>query len=208
MAALTFKQIQDMALEDAFPETKRSDVKVWIVDAHTEIWDAASYTFKDVAPVTVNVVDGVISGVTDIADVYAVYDPYGEPLAAAYDPKQFYDVYNSAAAGTGSSAEAYAVVGNSVVVKPSQSGTVAGFQITYRKVKPSLSNDGDLSGLPDGYDMALVYGAKSIGFTLINNPFADDFTNKFAAKKQQLKDAYTYGIEEAGVQIPAYRWFG
>lgn len=205
MAQLTYKNVQDMVLEDAFPESKRADAKVWIVDAHTEIWDAASYTFKDVAPTTVTVVNGVVTGVTDVGDVYALYDSFGNPLQAYYDVKQFFDVYNSAAMASGSQAEAYVVVGTTVVVKPSTSGTLTGFQITYRKTKPTLSADSDLSGLPDGYDMALVYGGKGIGFTLINNPFADDFTNRFAAKKQQIKDAYTYGVDEAGTQVPAFR---
>lgn len=205
MAALTFVTIQNMVEDKAFAEFDRTNIKEWIRDAHTEIWDAASYTFKDVAPTTVTVVNGVVTGVSDVGDVYALYDSFGNPLQAYYDVKQFFDVYNSAASAAGSQAEAFVVVGGTVVVKPSTTGTLTGFQITYRKTKPTLSADADLSGLPDGYDMALVYGGKGIGFTLINNPFADDFTNKFAAKKQQIKDAYTYGVDEAGTQVPAFR---
>ena len=205
MAVLSFVTIQNMVLEDAFPESKRPDAKVWIVDAHAEIWDAENYTFKDVAPVSVSVVNGVLSGVTDVADVYALYDQNGDPLTGYYDPARFYEQYNSSVSGQGTQAEAFLVIGGSVVVKPSTTGTLTGFQITYRKVKPSLVNDADLSGLPDGYDTALVYGGKRLGFTQINNPFADDFATLFREKKQALAEGYTYGISESGLQIPAYR---
>ena len=205
MAVLSFVTIQNMVLEDAFPESKRADAKAWIVDAHTEIWDAKSYTFKDVAPTAVTVVNGVLTGVADVADVYALYDQNGDPLKGYYDPARFYEQYNSSISGGSSVPEAFLVIGAQVVVKPSTTGTLTGFQITYRKVKPTLSADTDVSGLPDGYDMALVHGAKRIGFTLINNPFADDFHVLFQEKKQALAEGYTYGISESGLQIPAYR---
>lgn len=206
MAVLTYVTIQNMVLEDAFPESKRTDAKAWIVDAHTELWDAADYVFKSVLAAA-TVANGVITAPTDIADVFAIYDPQGAPLQAYYDVKQFFDIYNSSALATGTVAEAYVCLGNTVVVKPSTTGTMTGYQVAYRKVKPTLSADTDLSGLPDGYDMALVHGAKRIGFTLINNPFADDFGQLFEAKKRQLKDSYTFGVDEAGVQTPAFRGF-
>jgi hypothetical protein len=204
MAVLSFVTIQNMVLEDAFPESKRTDVKAWIVDAHTEIWDAADYTFKSVLA-TVTVVNGVLTGASDIADVYALYDNTGCPLQGYYDPARFYEQYNSNISGTGSVPEAFLILGNAIIVKPSTTGTLSNFQVVYRKVKPTLSADSDLSGLPDGYDTALVYGAKRLGFTQINNPFADDFATLFNQKKAALQEAYTYGIEESGLQAPAYR---
>lgn len=204
MAALSFVTLQNMVMEDAFPESKRADIKTWINDALTEMWDAANYTFKSVLA-AVTVVNGVLTGVSDVADVFALYDQDGAALKGYYDPARFYELYNSSVASAGTQAEAFLVLGTSIIVKPSVAGTLSNFQLVYRKTKPTLSADADLSGLPDGYDLALVHGAKGIGFTMINNPFADDFVRVFQQKKQQLAAAYTFGIDEAGLQSPAYR---
>jgi hypothetical protein len=200
---LTFKTIQDMALEDAFPESKRADAKVWIQDTLTDLWDAENYIYKSTIIAT-TVVNGILTSPADLADVYAIYDPYGARLQSFNDVGQFYNHYNANLQPSGV-AESYCVVGNAVAVEPHSSGTVSGFQLAYKKASPVLANDSDLTGLPPGYDMSLVYGAKDIGFTLINNPFADDFHQKYLAKKQALRDAYTYGIDEPGEQVAAFR---
>jgi hypothetical protein len=201
---LTFLQMQNMVLEDAFPEGKRTDAKAWIVDAHTEIWDADNYVFKSTI-VPASVVNGLLTAPADLADVFALYDQYGARLRPYYDVAQFYDHYNANVIGQTAIPEAFCVVGLNVAVEPHSAGTVAGFQLAYKKSKPNLVSDTDLSGLPDGYDLALVHGGKAIGFTMINNPFADDFYAKFIAKKQQLRDAYLSGIDQVGDQMPAFR---
>lgn len=200
--SLTFKQMQDMTLEDAFPEAKRADVQEWIRERHTELWDAEPWVFRDTIA-TVSVVGGVVSGVSDVGDVFSLYDNTGSPLQPFYDTRQFYDRYNSALT-SGGVPEAFCVVGNQIVVAPA-SGTLTGYQLAYRKTRPALTADNSTTGFPDGYDMAFVYGAKAVGFTLINNPFADDYEARFQAKKEALRNSYVSGISRVGVQTPAYR---
>lgn len=202
--SLTYLQIQNMVLEDAFEEGKRADAKEWIRTAHRKIWDAGEWTFKDATATTVTIVAGVVTQPSDVADVYALYNSAGQALEPYYDVRGFYDRYNSLIGGVGIP-EAYCVVGSSLVVGPAASGTLTGWQLSYRRSKPILLNDGDLSGFPDAFEMALVYGGKWIGFTLINNPFADDFKQLFDDAVQDLMVSYVSGIDRVGVQQPAYR---
>lgn len=202
--SLPYLTIQNMVLEDAFPEVKRTDAKEWIRTAHRKIWDAGDWSFKSTIATTISVVAGVVTQPSDVADVYALYDNTGSPLEPFYDVRLFYDRYNSLVGGVGIP-EAYCVVGTSLVVGPAASGTLTNYQLAYKKSKPTLSADADLTGLPDAFDMAVVYGGKWIGFTLINNPFADDFKQLFDDAVADLNENYIGGIDRVGTQQPAYR---
>jgi hypothetical protein len=73
-------------------------------------------------------------------------------------------VYNANASLGSGTPEAYTVWVGSILVGPKGDGSTG--LLVYEKSKPTLSNDGDTTGLPDGYDLALVHGAKAEGFKL------------------------------------------
>ena len=203
--SLTFKQIQDAVLADAFAESKRSDCKNWIQFRHAWLWDAEPWTFK-FATATVTFAAGaqtVADAPTDLRAALAHYDTDGEPVAGIDDVRRFYEFYNANLGLTNGRPDAYTIVNGSLIVGPPGDGSTG--LLVYEKTRPSLVNDSDTTGLPDGYDLALVHGGKAEGFKLTNIPLADNFDADFTAAVNALQRNYLSSVREVGGQMGAYR---
>lgn len=77
--------------------------------------------------------------------------------------------------------------------------------VVYQKEKPSLVNDSDSTGLPDGFDLALVFGAKATGYELTNNPLAPSLEQAYMTAIANLENGYLDQTLETGEQSGAYR---
>ena len=60
------------------------------------------------------------------------------------------------------------------------------------------------TGLPSGYDLALVHGAKAEGYKLTNVPLWQQFEDDFSAAAASLQRNYLSQLRETGQQIGAY----
>jgi hypothetical protein len=75
-----------------------------------------------------------------------------------------------------------------------------------RRAKPTLVNDGDPTGLPDGYDLALVHGGKAEGFKLSNVPLWQGFDDDFTAFANAMRRNYLTGLRAStSKQLGAFR---
>lgn len=205
MTALTFKQIQDYALADGFTETDRGACKDWINTRLAWLWNQDEYTFRmGTATVTFTANSQIVAGLpADFRIATALYNSQGMALSPERDIDKFFDNWNVNQNLGSPGPLAYTVLAGTLLVGPTGDGT-SGLLI-YEKSKPTLVNDSDLTGLPDGYDMALVHGAKAEGFTLKNVPLAQAFENHFAAAIQSLETDYLTGIRGQVGQMGAYR---
>lgn len=205
MTALTFKQIQDLVIKDGFYETDRADVKNWVNARHAWLWDESEWTFREgTATVTFTANSQVVAGQpADFRIATALYDQQGSLLRPIRDIDRFFNDYNTNLSFGSSGPEAYTVVANQLLVGPMGDGTTG--LLVYEKSRTPLVNDGDLTGLPDGYDMTLVYGAKAEGMTLKNFPLAATMENHFAAGIAALSRNYLTGIRGQVGQMGRYR---
>lgn len=205
MSAMTFKQIQDAVIADAFDESKRADVKNWISFRHAWLWDLAEWTFRDgTATVTFTAGSQIVGGMpTDFRIALALYNGTGVPLTAMRDQRDFLDRYNANAQPGNGTPEAFTVVGSQILVGPNGDGS-SGI-LLYEKARPSLVNDSDTTGLPDGYDVALVHGGKAEGFKLANVPLWQGFDDDFTAAANALQRNYLTGVRGDVGQFGAHR---
>jgi hypothetical protein len=206
---MTFKDIQDAVLADAFSEAKRASAKLWIQMRHAFIWDLEDWTFRQAsATVTVTAGSQTVSGLpADFQVANALYNTRGNQLTAYRSPRAFQDAYNAnLQTSTSGLPEAFTVRGSTMLVGPKSSETSSAYILEYERSKPVLSADGDSTGLPDGYDLALVHGAKAEGFKLIPVPnFTADFEGDFQAAIQSLRNNYLTAVRSGREQSPAYR---
>ena len=77
--------------------------------------------------------------------------------------------------------------------------------VVYEQEKPSLVFDSDATGLPDGFDLALVYGAKATGYELTNNPLAPSLEQAYMSCIAMMENAWLDQTLETGEQSGAYR---
>ena len=77
--------------------------------------------------------------------------------------------------------------------------------LVYEKSKPMLVDDNDTTGLPDGYDLALVHGGKAEGFKLSNVPLWEGFDQDFSAAATALEKDYLTGIRGQNNQLGSGR---
>lgn len=204
--ALNFGQILDAVCKDGINASRRSDAKEWVRNRQAAVWGAAPWTFKQKQGSIVFTGNQQIAAgaPTDVQSVYAVYDSNGYPLVGYRDIRKFFDVYNTIANPTGGSPEAYTVVDGQIYVGPSGDGSTG--LIVYQAEKPAMSADTDVSGLPDGFDLALVYGAKATGYTLTNmQALAAEFEQMFTAQIEALMGDYLDAVLETGGQSGAFR---
>jgi hypothetical protein len=202
---MSYKQIQDAVLADSFVESKRIDAKNWIQFRHAWLWDVEKWTFK-YATGTVTFTAGSPTAAIppDLANVLAVYASTGYGVRGVKDVRQFFDVGNSNLGVGGGAPQIYTMVGSQMYIAPNGDGSTG--IIAYEKNKPALVNDGDSTGLPDGYDLALVHGGKAEGFKLTNVPLWQGFDEDFTAAVNALRNNYLSSISEAGAQqLGAYR---
>lgn len=205
--AMTYLQIQDAVLADGFGEGKRSDAKQWIQSRHADVWYAEEWVFRygTDTSITVTADSQTVTGTpTDLGIVLGLWNADGDPLVPYTDVRAFLDRYNASVADPGKP-EAFCVVGSSVLVGPTSSETSSGYLMAYEKNKPSLSADADTTGLPEGYDLMLVFGAKADGFALTNVPLADGFRTLFNEKLDSMRRNFRAGSRVTGEQSPAYR---
>jgi hypothetical protein len=72
--------------------------------------------------------------------------------------------------------------------------------------KPALAADADPTGLPDGFDIALVFGARATGYALNNaQAFAGEYEQMFDAQVAALANDWLDVVLETGGQSGAYR---
>lgn len=207
--ALNFGQILDATLTDGLDPARRSDAQEWVRYRHAALWDYADWTFKyKTAPITftsgaqpLNTADYP----SDMHAVYSIYDSTGIPLHGYRDARQFFDRYNtlSPASSTSGTPEAYTMIAGVPYVGPLGNGT-AGI-VVYQKEKPALVNNADATGLPDGFDLALVYGAKATGFEFTNVPLASQFEQGYMSCIAAMENAWLDQTLETGEQSGAYR---
>lgn len=203
--SMTFGDILTAVCLDGIDASRRGDAKNWVQFRHAWIWGAAEWTFKrGTTPVTFTADSQVASvSATDLHAVYAVYDANGLPLRGIRDIRKFYDLYNTLTAGSSGSPEAYTVVNGQVLVGPLGDGTTG--LVVYQKSKPSLVNDSDATGLPDGFDMALVHGGRAEGFKVTNIPLAAAADQDFTAAVTAMENDWLEEVLESGGQSGAYR---
>lgn len=205
MAALTFKQIQDAVISKAFDESDRSDVKNWIVFRHAWLWDLCEWTFKfATAPVVFTANSQVVGSLpADFRVAEALYSSTGEPVTPVRDHRRFLDRYNANLSPGSGRPEAFTIVGAQMLVGPNGDGSSG--LLLYEKSKPSLVNDADLTGFPDGYDLAFVHGGKAEGFKLANVPLWQGFDDDFTAASNALQRQYLTSVRGQVGQFGAYR---
>jgi hypothetical protein len=201
---VNFGQILDAVCLDGIAATRRADAKVWVVNRHAMLWGAAPWTFKQATGAitfTANTQQAAIPA--DVHAVYAIYNAAGDPLRGEQDIRRFHDDYNTLLDSSTGTPEAYSVVAGKVLVGPKGDGSTG--LIVYQKEKPSLSADADTTGLPDGFDLALVYGARAAGYALTNVPAPVNYEAMFDAAVAALANDWLDAVLETGGQVGAYR---
>jgi hypothetical protein len=128
----------------------------------------------------------------------------GLPLRGERDIRRFFDDYNTLLLPSSGSPEAYTVVNGQVLVGPVGDGSTG--QIVYQMSKPTLTADADPTGLPDGFDLALVFGARAVGYALNNaGAMAGEYEQMFDAQVAALANDWLDVVLETGGQSGAYR---
>lgn len=204
--SMLFGDIVTAVLNDSFdPAQKRADAQTWVRGRHAWVWDAKSWTFKRAsAPIVFTANSQVAAAPTDVHSVDRVYDSQGNRLRGYRDPRQFFDIYNNQASTSSGSPEAYTVYAGQILVGPNGDGSTG--LVLYEKSKPSLINDTDPTGFPDGYELMLVHGGKAEGFKLTNIPLAANFDADFTAYVTAMENNWLDEVSEAGSQqTGAYR---
>jgi hypothetical protein len=211
---VTFYDIYTAVLNDAFnPATKTAAAKTWVQARHAWVWDSREWTFKlGSGPITFTANSQIAAGPADLHSVDRIYDSQGNRLRGYRDPREFFDTYNILAQDSSGQPEAYTVYNGQILIGPNGDGSTG--LILYEKQKPSLVNDDDPTGLPDGYDLMLVHGGKAEGFKLTNIPLAASFDADFTAFVTAMENNWLEEVSEAGTQqagayrpnaFPAYR---
>lgn len=204
--SLTYKPIVDAVLKNAFRESVRSEAQQWVQARHAWLWDLEEWTFREgSATVTFTANSQVVGSVpADFRAAVGVYDANGAPLRPYKDYTDFYDRYNTTANPGAGTPEAYTVYGGQLLVGPRGDGSSG--LLLYEKSKPTLATDGDATGLPDGYDLALVHGGKAEGFKLKTIPIWQGFDDDFTAFANAMRRNYLTAVRESGArQLGAYR---
>lgn len=203
---MTFIEIVNAVLADAFDDSKRAAAQTWVNHRYTWLCDLEPWSFMIANPtVTVTSSSMSVTGLpTNLGPVIGLLDQYGNPLEAVRDIETFYERYtglNNTATGQ---PEAYTVIGSSVLVGPTSNYT-GSFQMIHEQVAAQLSNDSDTPIIPTGYHMGLVHGGKAEGFRLTNIPLADQFDADFRGTIDVMKAKYLAPVRDKQRQSPAYR---
>lgn len=201
---MTFGEILDAVCRDGISPNRRSDAKEWVKLRHAMLWGAQPWTFKNTtAPIVFTAGSQVAAGPADVAAVFAMYDSQGEPLTGVRDLRKFFDDWNTLVVSSTGRPEAYTVVGSQILVGPQGDGSSG--LIVYQKTKPALVDDTDLTGLPDGFDLALVHGGRAEGYKLTNIPLSADEDADYEAVVAAMENDWLDSVLETGAQIGAFR---
>ena len=205
--ALNFGQVLDAVLTDGLDPNRRGDAQEWVRYRHTILWEYADWSFKyKEGPITFSSGKQALNTgdyPSDLHSPYAVYDQFGVPLKGYDDVRQFFDTYNTNNLPLEGPPEAYTMIAGVPYIGPLGNGTSG--LVVYQMDKPSLVNDSDATGLPDGFDLALVYGAKATGYELTNNPLAPTLEQSYMAAIAAMENAWLDQTLETGEQSGAYR---
>lgn len=170
------------------------------------LYDAEDWSFRyGTATVTFTSGSQIVSDLpSDFHAVVALYDVNGSPLHGVADARTFFDNNNTAlVTGTGTPS-VYTVLDGQIYTDVLGDGTSG--QMIYEKNAPTLENDSDTTGLPAGYDLALVHGGKAEMFKLQIVPdLAVSFDQDFTAGINALARNYLREVRETGQQWGAYR---
>lgn len=198
---ITFKELQDATIAGAFDESDRANVKRWINFRAAWIWDIADWTFaQGTASVTVTA-GAVTNEPADFVSALAMFQSDGTPLVAMPQYRDFSEAYIGTSAPGSILAEAFTVLGSSILVGPT--GSSGTYTLVYQKGPTELDADGDVPAIPAGYHLALVHGAKAEGFRLTNVPLAAQFDADFQAAITAMSSRYLSNTD-IPVQTPAY----
>lgn len=170
MAGMTFLELQNATMNDRFDESQRGDVKNWINSRYWQLWNEEEWSFR-YATDLVSVTSGsqtVGSLPTDFGDVRSLQRGDGTTLASL-DPVSFNRTYYDARAVYSGLPEAYTVVDGVVSVGPASSETATDYQLVYEREYTKLVLDAAIPEIPEGAELALVYGASAMGLQLQND---------------------------------------
>lgn len=201
---MTFGDILDAVCRDGINANRRGDAKEWVKLRHAMLWGAQPWTFKNaIDVVTFTAGSQVAAAPADLHAVFAVYGSQGDPLVGIRDIRKFFDRYNTLSGLGSGPPEAYTVMAGQVLVGPKGDGSAG--QIAYQRNKPDLVNDTDPTGLPDGFDLALVHGARAEGYKLTNVPLAADEDADYEAAITAMANDWLDEVLATGGQVGAYR---
>lgn len=203
---MSYLEIQNAVIANGFDETDRAAVKTAIQFRHAWLWDLESWTFRyGTATVAFTSASQTVGSLpTAFHAAVALYDSSGNPISGIQDHREFFDVANANTNPATGKAGLYTVIGGAILTDTLGDGS-SGLLI-YEKSKPTLSADADTSGLPDGYDLALVHGGKAEMFKLgIVPDLAASFDEDFTAAANALRRNYLRGVKETGQQFGAHR---
>lgn len=204
---MNFGEILDAVCKDGIAPSKRNDAKDWVRFRQAWLWDLEDWTFKlEVADITFTAGSRIVDAADAPADLHAsliMLDANGDPVRGYSDPRQFFRLYNANVNSGAASPEAYTIVSGRIFLSSPGDGSQG--ILVYEKSKPVLEDDGDPTGLPDGYDLGLVHGGKAEGFKLTNIPLAANFDADFTATANTMRRAYLNAVKEPGQQFGAYR---
>lgn len=202
---LTYLQMQNQVIADGLAESDRTIIKFalnvrneWLFDADEWVWRKAE------AAVTFTNGSRVVGGApADLRMVIAMFDGQGNQLEAVADNRLFLDQFNENIQQGSGSPSAFTVIGTTLVVGPNGDGTSG--LLLYERERTDLVNDGDTTGLPATYDMALVHGAKAEVFKLKKIPVWQEHEDEFAASVAALQRNYLTSVRGQVGQFGAYR---
>lgn len=204
---MTFVEIVNAVLADAFSESRRADAKTWVNFRLSWLWDVGDWAFAEGrADVTVTAGSQTVTGMPDDFQVArALYRADGEPLCEISSFDEFASRYIGAANTATGLPEAYTVLGSTIYVGPTSTETSASYLLVYQKAPTLLVEDADVPAIPAGYHMALVHGAKAEGFRLTNVPLAAQFDADFQAAITAMQQRYRTSSKPTVQQSPAWR---
>lgn len=181
MAGMPFIDLQNATMNDRFDESQRGDVKNWLNSRYWQLWNEEEWAFR-YATDLVTVTSGsqtVGSLPADFGDVRSFQRGDGTSLRSL-DPVAFNRTYYDARATYTGLPEAYTVIDGAVFVGPASSETAADYQLVYEREYTKLVADGEIPAIPEGAELALVYGASAMGLQLQN-----DYTWQFQEELYQ-----------------------
>lgn len=205
--ALTYRQIQDYAIADAFDESDRAIVKEAINARYGELFDNQQWTFtQGTTNVTVTQGSRAVTNLpTDLGIVIGLERADGVPLRALEDYRDYAARWIGTLNQLTGMPEEYCAWAGALSVGPISSETSSAYTLTYEKGITLLAGDGDVPVIPGQYHLMLVHGAKADVFTLKNILLADGPEAKWNEYLQAMQRKYLVASRGNKTQVPAFR---
>jgi hypothetical protein len=180
--ALTWKQIIDRVLMNAFNESDRIYAKEWATSYYEQTWGLVDWPFKvtELSVLTVTGGDQTPLMPGDMESIIELMDDNHAPLREitqeAFDAGGYSDPNSSGKPGI------YWMQGGQVVLGPTPDATYS-YYVRYERAVCHRDSAGNIvAGAPtgdsdylfwDGYEYLIVFGARAMGKLLTNNPTYD-----------------------------------